>query len=268
MEQPNNYIEVNKALWDEKTKHHVSSAFYKMDDFMNGVASLNDIELSLLGDVKGKTILHLQCHFGQDTLSLARMGAKVTGVDFSGEAIKKARELNEQLGLDAQFVCSDIYELPRELEGQFDIVFTSYGVLGWLPDMKKWAQVVGQYIKPRGFFVLVEFHPVVWMFNNDFTAIEYPYFNKDAIIETVTGTYADRDAEIKMLEIGWNHDLSEVIQNLIDAGLSIVSFQEFDTSPYNCFRNAVEISASKFQIKGLEGTIPMVYALKACKISG
>ena len=265
MEQSSNYIEVNKALWDEKTKHHVSSAFYKMDDFMSGAASLKDIELSLLGDVKDKTILHLQCHFGQDTLSLARMGAKVTGVDFSGEAIKKARELNEQLGLNAQFVCSDIYELPRELEGQFDIVFTSYGVLGWLPDMKKWAQVVAKYMKPSGFFILVEFHPIVWMFNNDFTAIEYSYFNKEAIVETVTGTYADRDAEIKMLEIGWNHDLSEVIQSLIGVGLSIASFQEFDTSPHNCFRNTVEINPGKFQIKGLEGRIPMVYALKAVK---
>ena len=260
-----NYIEINKALWDEKTKHHTGSAFYKMDDFLNGKTSLKDTELALLGDVKGKTILHLQCHFGQDSLSLSRMGAKVTGIDFSGEAIKKAQELNEQLGLDAEFICTDIYELPEHLDKQFDIVFTSYGVLGWLPDMDRWAQIVACYTKPGGFFVLVEFHPVVWMFNSDFSAIQYSYFNKETIVETTTGTYAARDAEIKQLEIGWNHDLSEVLQNLINAGLRIVSFQEFDYSPYNCFQNMVEISPGKYQIKGMEGRLPLVYAVKAIK---
>ena len=108
MNKEQNYIEINKALWDEKTNHHTRSDFYKMNDFLEGSTSLKDIELNLLGDVKGKTILHLQCHFGQDSLSLARMGAKVTGVDFSGEAIKKAKQINEQLGLDAEFICTDI----------------------------------------------------------------------------------------------------------------------------------------------------------------
>ena len=265
MDNPDNYIEINKALWDEKTHHHVSSAFYKMDDFLAGASSLKDIELALLGDVKGKSVLHLQCHFGQDSLSLARMGAQVTGVDFSGEAIKKAEELNRQLGLDARFICSDVYELPGKLEAQFDVVYTSYGVLGWLPDMKKWAGVVATFLKPGGAFVLVEFHPVVWMFNSEFTGVQYSYFNKEAIVETLTGTYADRNAAIQKTEIGWNHDLSEVLQNLIDAGLHIATFQEFDYSPYSCFRNAVEISPGKFQINGLEGKIPIVYALKAVK---
>ncbi len=265
MEEQHNYIEINKALWDEKTQHHVSSAFYKMDDFLNGSSSLNLIELNLLGNVSGKSVLHLQCHFGQDTLSLARMGAKATGVDFSGEAIKKAIELNDQLGLDARFVCSDVYELPVNLQGQFDMVYTSYGVLGWLPDMKKWAGVVSHFLKPGGTFVLVEFHPVVWMFSNEFTEIQYSYFNREAIIETLTGTYADRDADIRKTEIGWNHDLSEVMQSLIDAGLNITTFREFDTSPYDCFRNTVEVSPGGFQIKGLEGKIPMVYALRASK---
>lgn len=265
MNEELNYIEINKTLWDEKTTHHTGSAFYKMDDFLAGNTSLNDIELAMLGDVKGKTILHPQCHFGQDTLSLARMGAKVTGVDFSGEAIKKAVQLNEQLKLDAEFICTDIYELPDKLNKQFDIVFTSYGVLGWLPDMKRWAQIVARYMKPGGTFILVEFHPVIWMFNPDFSAIQYSYFNKETIIETQNGTYAARDADIKKLEIGWNHDLSEVLQNLLDAGLGISSFREFDTSPYNCFQNMIEITSGKFQIKGLEGKLPMIYALKAVK---
>jgi ubiquinone/menaquinone biosynthesis C-methylase UbiE len=265
MAQEQDYIEINRALWDEKTKHHTGSAFYNMERFLAGNTSLNDIELELLGDVAGKTILHLQCHFGQDSLSLARMRAKVTGVDFSGEAINKAREINEQLGLDAEFICTDIYRLPELLDRDFDIVFTSYGTIGWLPDMKRWAEVVSGFIKPDGRFVFVEFHPVVWMFNNDFTSIAYSYFNKEAIVETLSGTYADRDAPIQLKEIGWNHDLSEVMQNLIDAGLQIRSFKELDSSPYNCFHNMVMVSPGKFQLKGLEGKIPLVYAIQATK---
>ena len=263
MNEAQNYLAINKALWDEKTKHHVNSDFYNMDAFLNGSTSLKDIELALLGDVAGKSILHLQCHFGQDSLSLARMGAKVTGVDFSGEAIKNAKELNEQLGLDATFICTDIYSLPESLDQQFDIVFTSYGTIGWMPDMQKWARIVARYLKPEGQFIFVDFHPVVWMFNSDFSAVQYPYFNKEAIVETLEGTYADRNAPIKQSEVGWNHDLSEVMQNLIDAGLNITRFQELDSSPHNCFSNMVAIGGGRYQVEGLEGKIPMVYTLTA-----
>jgi SAM-dependent methyltransferase len=261
------YIRVNRALWDEKTRHHISSAFYHMDDdaFLNGRSSLNDIELQLLGDLRGKELLHLQCHFGQDTLSLARLGARATGVDFSEVAIGKARELNEQLNLNAEFICTDIYELPAKLDREFDIVFASYGTIGWLPDMQRWAQVVARYLKPGGRFVFVEFHPVVWMFNHDFTGIEYSYFNKEAIIETATTTYADRSAAINKQEIGWNHDLSEVMQALLDAGLRIDAFNEHDASPYNCFKNMVEVVPGSFQIAGLEGKLPLVYSLVASR---
>lgn len=260
-----NYIEVNRALWDKKTKIHAGSEFYNTGDFVAGTSSLKEIELALLGDVAGKSVLHLQCHFGQDSLSLARMGAKVTGIDFSGEAINTARELNEQLGLDAEFICTDIYELPSKLDQQFDIVFTSYGVIGWLPDMKGWADIVARFLKPGGKFVFVEFHPVIWMFSNDFGEIQYSYFNKEAIVETLSGTYADRSADIVMEEIGWNHDLGEVLQALISNGLRLTSFREFDWSPCNCFSNTVEIAPGKYHIRGLEGKIPMVYALTATK---
>jgi SAM-dependent methyltransferase len=267
MDQELNYIDINRALWDEKTKYHTSSPFYNMDDgsFLGGRSSLNEIELQLLGDVSGKSVLHLQCHFGQDSLSLARLGAAVTGIDFSGEAINKAKELNEQLGLNASFICTDIYELPEKLDQRFDIVFTSYGVLGWLPDMQKWAQMVAQFLKPEGKFVMVEFHPVIWMFNYDFTGVEYSYFNRGPIIEMAATTYADRDAVINKQEIGWNHDLSEVVQNVLSAGLRIVSFNEFDSSPYSCFKNMIEIAPGKFQVKGLEGKIPMLYSIMAIK---
>ncbi len=265
MDPVTNYIEINKALWDEKTKHHVDSDFYRTDEFIKGRSTLNNIELELLGDVHNKTILHLQCHFGQDTLSLARMGAKVTGVDFSGEAIKVARGLNEQLNLDAEFICTDIYDLPNVHDKEYDIVFTSYGTIGWLPDMQRWAGVVSRFLKPGGKFAFADFHPVVWMFSNDFGKVQYSYFNREAIVETLTGTYAKRDAAIEQQEIGWNHDLAEVLGALINSGLTIRSFREFDYSPYNCFANMVEMPDGMFQIAGLEGKLPMVYALVATR---
>jgi SAM-dependent methyltransferase len=258
-----NYMDINRQLWDKKTIHHLHSAFYDVEGFLKGRSSLKDIELALLGDIAGKTLLHLQCHFGQDSLSLSRMGAKVTGVDFSGEAIRAARDLNDKLQLDATFICADIYDLPNLLDEQYDIVFSSYGTIGWLPDMQRWAQVVARCLKPGGAFIFVEFHPVVWMFSSDFKRVEYSYFNKEAIVETLNGTYADRSADISMQEIGWNHDFAEVLQSLIDAGLLVRSFREYDYSPHNCFDNMIETEPGKFCIKDLQGKLPMVYSLVA-----
>lgn len=260
-----NYIEINRKLWDERTKHHVKSEFYDMAGFMQGKSSLNDIELNLLGDIKGKTILHLQCHFGQDSLSLSRMGAKVTGIDLSGAAIDKAKELNNELGLDAEFVVSDLYELPKNLSGQFDMVFTTYGTIGWLPDLKKWAGVVAHFLKPGGKLVFVEFHPAVWMFDNDFIYVQYPYFNKETIVENEEGTYADSGAPMQLESVGWNHDLGEVLQNLLDAGLQLRHFGEYDYSPYPFVKKAVTIGERKYHIEGMEGKLPLVYSVVAVK---
>jgi 2-polyprenyl-3-methyl-5-hydroxy-6-metoxy-1,4-benzoquinol methylase len=157
MKKEDNYIDINKKAWDQKTQYHVESPFYDMDTFMKGKSTLNDIELQLLGNVTGKRVLHLQCHFGQDTLSLGRMGATVTGVDFSEAAINKARQLSHDIGVPARFVCCDIYDLHNHLDEQFDIVFTSYGTIGWLPDLDKWADVVSKFLKPGGRFVFAEF---------------------------------------------------------------------------------------------------------------
>lgn len=187
MNSTSNYISANKTAWNTKTEHHINSEFYDMPGFLNGNNSLKEIELNILGNVKGKSILHLQCHFGQDSLSLARMGAKVTGIDFSDKAIEKARELNSQLNLDAQFICCDIYDLPNQLNKQFDIVFTSYGTIGCkLPDLDRWAEVVSQFLKPNGQFVMADFHPVVWMMDNEFQKIQYNYFNVEEIVEHET----------------------------------------------------------------------------------
>ncbi|WP_116787427.1 class I SAM-dependent methyltransferase [Flavobacterium psychrotrophum] len=265
MKKEDNYITVNKKAWDAKTVHHTASDFYDMAGFLAGRNTLNEIELELLGNVSGKSILHLQCHFGQDTLSLSRMGAKVTGVDFSLEAINKARELNEQLGLDTKFICCDVYSLPDVLDEEFDIVFTSYGTIAWLPDLDKWAAVVSHFLKPGGRFVFVEFHPVVWMFDNDFTKVTYNYFKSDAIIEEETGTYADKEANIRNETISWNHSISEVLGGLLNHGLSIAQFQEYDYSPYNCFNHLEEFELGKFRVKHLGNDIPMVYSVLAIK---
>lgn len=260
-----NYININKKLWDDKTEVHYKSEFYDVESFIKGKNSLNSIELELLGDIKNKKVLHLQCHFGQDTISLARYGAIATGVDFSKKTIKKANELNKLVGTNVKFIESDVYKLPEVLDEKFDIVFTSYGVIGWHPNMEKWAEVVNTFLKPGGKLVLAEFHPIVWMFSYDFKNIEFSYMKSEPIIEEIEGTYTDRDADIKGQCVSWNHGLSEVIGALIKTGLQITDFQEYNYSPYNCFDNTVKIDDGKFQIKGLENKIPMVYSLVAEK---
>jgi 2-polyprenyl-3-methyl-5-hydroxy-6-metoxy-1,4-benzoquinol methylase len=259
------YFEINKELWNAKTSIHITSDFYEMEDFMAGKNTLKPIEMELLGDVRGKKILHLQCHFGQDTLSLARMGAQVTGVDISDTSIDKARELNTQLGLDVKFICCNLYSTKEHLDEEFDIVFTSYGTIGWLPDMDKWADIVSHYLKPYGKFIFVELHPAVWMYDAHFKTIEFSYFNKEAIIELNNGTYADHEAEIAMQEVGWNHPLSEVFTSLMSKRLTIDHFEEFDYSPHNCFLGMTERSPGQFVVEHIGDKLPMTYSLVMTK---
>jgi 2-polyprenyl-3-methyl-5-hydroxy-6-metoxy-1,4-benzoquinol methylase len=262
----NDYIEQNKASWNGKAELHFHSEFYNTPAFIDGKNTLNEIELNLLGDVSGKKILHLQCHFGQDTLSLQRLGASVTGVDFSEAAIEKANLLNNQLGLNANFICCDLYSLPQHLQNeQFDIVFTSYGTIGWLPDIDKWASIVEQYLKPDGKFVFAEFHPIIWMYDNDFTKITYSYFRDEAIVETESGSYASRESGEPFTTITWNHSIGEVVTALVKQGLKISALQEYDYSPYNCFSFAEESEPGKYRIKGMQNFVPMVYSLVASR---
>lgn len=264
-QKENNYLNINRNLWNQKVDFHIKSDFYDVSGFLKGNSSLNKIELNLLSDITDKSILHLQCHFGQDTISLGRMGAKVTGIDLSNEAIDQAKLLAEKSNSKADFICCDIYDLPNHLDKQFDIVFTSYGAIGWLPDLNKWAQIISNYLKPGGMFVFAEFHPVVWMFDENLEKIKYSYFNSGAIIETETGTYANKDANIEAEFVTWNHSISEVVNSLISNGLEISSLDEYDYSPYDCFNKTVEISPNKFRIKHLKNKIPMVYSIVATK---
>jgi len=261
-----NYIEINRRTWNEKTTVHFESDFYNVKNFIVGGNSLNSIELDLLGDIKGKRILHLQCHFGQDSISLARLGAIVTGVDLSDKAIEKGQELAEKCSVDVNFICCDIYELEHYLNEKFDIVFTSYGTIGWLPDINKWAKIVSHFLRPNGKFVFAEFHPVVWMYDDDFTEVRYSYFNDAPIIELENGTYAEKEAPIQQEFCCWNHGLADVFQALINQGLRIDNFQEYDYSPYNCFNKTIQIEEKKFQLLPFGNKIPLVYSLSATKV--
>ncbi|MBK8493307.1 MAG: class I SAM-dependent methyltransferase [Saprospirales bacterium] len=259
------YLNTNKKSWNIQVDVNFKSDFYDVPGFLAGRNSLNSIELELLGDVKGKSILHLQCHFGQDTLSLARMGAQVTGVDFSEQAIEKARSLASEMQLDAEFICCDVYGLKEILDKKYDIVFTTYGTIGWLPDMDRWADIVSTFLRPGGQFVFAEFHPVVWMFDDEFEKVAYSYLQSEMIQEETSGSYADRNADVKMELISWNHGLSEVMSSLIRHGIRIDQFHEYNYSPYNCFKGTEEFEPGKFRIQKWGNNLPMVYSLLGVK---
>lgn len=259
------FISSNKEWWNKRVAPHIKSDFYDLASFKSGKTSLNNIELKALGNVNGKSLLHLQCHFGMDALSWAREGAIVTGIDFSVEAIKTATALAKELSLEAKFICSDLYDLPQNLNQQFDIVFTSYGVIGWLPDLDKWACIISNFLKHGGIFFIAEFHPVLWMMDDDFTYIKHSYFNDGVIVIDSKGSYADPNSNISDIEYGWNHSFDEIIGSLLKYDLSITQFQEFPFSPFNCFNNTVKGADNMYRIKGLENKLPMVYSIKAIK---
>lgn len=270
MQTDPSFFEANRESWNKRTMVHKDSAFYDLEGFKKGRSSLNAIELKGLGDVKGKTLLHLQCHFGLDTMSWEREGAIVTGVDLSDEAIKLAREINGEINGKAEFICSNIYDLgnpsiaPR-MEGAFDIVFTSYGTIGWLPDLDKWAAIVAYALKPGGIFYIADFHPALWMMDEEFKTIKYHYFNTEVIAEETAGTYTDRDAPIRSKEYSWNHPFSEIFSALINQGLIIREFNEYPYSPYNCFSNLEQGDDGMWRIMGMDEKLPMLYSIKAIK---
>lgn len=256
-------FQANRERWNALTPVHLASKMYDVPRSIQGHNSLSSIEMDLLGDVQDQHILHLQCHFGQDTLSLARMGATVTGLDLSDVALDAARELTQQCALTAEWVLANVMDLQPQLLGRFDTVFTSFGTIGWLPELNTWARNIRRYLKPGGRLVFVEFHPVVWMFDNDFKTVHYSYFNRQPIVEIEKGSYADRDADLEQKTVSWNHSLAEVLGALLAEGFRIDVFQEFDGSPHDCFLGTVQESDGLYRIAGMEGKLPMVYALKA-----
>jgi len=260
------YFDANQKLWDKKTDAHIKSDFYDMKSFMEGQISLRKIELEELPDLSGKSLLHMQCHFGQDTLSLERMGADCTAIDLSPVAIQRAEEIRDSLNLNSTFICCNVYDMDRHIDAQFDVVFTSYGTIVWLPDLDKWAEQIEKRLKSGGIFLMTEFHPVLHMFDWDENKIAYKYFNKDGPYEEVEeGTYADSNAEIRMTEFFWQHSMSEIIQALIDQGLQIELFKEYDYSPYDIFKGADKRANQEYVFRHNNIDLPHVFTLKATK---
>lgn len=260
------YFEANKQLWNLRTPIHEKSAFYNKELFSSGATTLMPVELEEVGPVAGKKLLHLQCHFGLDTLSWYRLGATVTGLDFSESAITTARKLAQEIQAEANFICANVYDAEKHLQETFDIIFTSYGVIGWLPDLDEWAAIISRLLRKGGIFYMAEFHPVVWMFDNKFEKIIYSYNQASVIEEKESGTYADTAAAIHTTSFTWNHGLGEVVTALISHGLTIEFLHEFPFSPYNCFQNTVKGADGNFRIKSLENLIPMMYSVKATKL--
>ncbi|WP_136479968.1 class I SAM-dependent methyltransferase [Cognatitamlana onchidii] len=265
MTNNDNYFETNKATWNAKVKVHAKSDMYSLESFMNGKSSLMPYELATLGDVSGKSLLHLQCHFGQDTLSWSRLGAKCTGVDLSDEGIVFAKQLNKELNLDAKFICCNVLDTSSVIKETFDIVFTSYGVIGWLPDLEPWGQMIAECLKPGGVFFMAEFHPIVWMFDylENVPKLKYGYMQKDVIYEAYEGTYADESSKIMSKEYTWNHGLGEIISALSEAGLRIEFLREHNESPYNVLPNLIRTQSGMYITK--DKLYPLIFEIKATK---
>jgi SAM-dependent methyltransferase len=260
------FVGSNRALWDEWTAIHEGSAFYDLAAFREGGIRLRDYELAEMGDVAGKDVLHLQCHFGIDSLSFSRLGAHVTGADLSPKAVELAARLAEELGLDARFVCAELSDLPRVLDGEFDLVYTSRGALCWLPDIRAWAAVVSHFVKPGGIFYITECHPVAWAMSEEPPVhLGYPYWeHTEPITSEVAGSYADPSAPIVTThEYGWNHGLGEIVQALIDAGLAIELLHEWPFCDWDLGFTVQRDDGFWYLPEDVGGEIPLFYSLRA-----
>lgn len=262
----NDYFNTNKETWNQKVKAHTASKMYNLTSFLKGESSLNSYELTALPDVKNKSLLHLQCHFGQDTLSWSRLGAKCVGVDISDAGIEEAKRLNKLLQLDAKFVCCNVYDTSKYVKETFDIVFTSYGVIGWLPELKTWGKIIAERLKKGGVFYMAEFHPIVWMFDylQKPPKLSYGYMQDEVIYEEYEGTYANESAKIISKEYGWNHGLGEVITSLTAAGLQVEYLEEYHESPYNVLPDLEKTPSGMYRSKN--ELYPLIFAIKATKI--
>jgi len=262
----------NQALWDEWTRINAASQMYDLDGFKAGRCSLKALELEEVGDVRGKSLLHLQCHFGLDTLSWARRGARVTGVDFSPEAVHLAQSLSDEISIPARFVCSDLYALPEQLCEQFDIVFTSYGVLAWLSNLPRWAQIAASYLKSGGVFYIAEFHPFAMVFSDSAQAtaqaplVEYSYFDEGVIACPVQGSYADQTAATQSTtSYEWSYPLGEVVSQLISAGLRIQFLHEWPFVCYPMFHYLVEDAGGLWRLPDGVKSLPLEFSIRAVK---
>ena len=263
-------MEVNRRLWDAWAPHHATSDFYDADAFRAGRNTLNPVELAGVGDVRGKSLLHMQCHFGLDTLSWARNGARATGADFSLPAVEAARTLARDLNLPATFVHSNIYDLPDNLEGEFDVVFTSSGVLGWLPDMDGWAGVIAHFLRPGGFFFIYEVHPFALLFDEQRTdtklRLRWPYFHQDEPLEFQDEvSYAAPEVAATADALYWVHSISDIIGSLLRAGLRLESINEYAFLSWPQFPWMVRQEDGSWVLPPDAPELPLSFSLRAGK---
>ena len=260
-------LATNRANWNERTPVHAASEFYDVEGFKKGRITLTDIERRELGDVSGKTLLHLQCHFGMDTMSWSRLGAKATGVDFSDTAIDLARSLNDEVGTDARFIRSNVYDLPAVLDEEFDIVFTSIGVLCWLPDLDKWASVVHRFLRPGGTFYILDGHPFMGIFEESDTGDmlpTYSYFRHEFFFEGNDQTYTGGDS-IASPVYEWQHSLGEIVTALTKSGLAIEYLHEFPMSFVHAFSSMTKHEDGWWRFPERNESFPQIFSIKASK---
>jgi SAM-dependent methyltransferase len=272
------YRDVNRASWDERVPAHVASPDYAVTRFASDPAFLSDVvqfDLTRLGDISGLRGVHLQCHIGTDTVSLARLGASMTGLDFSGPAVSAARALASSTGADATFVRAEVYDAPDVLgHGGFDLVYTGIGALCWLPDIRRWATVVAYLLRPGGRLFIREGHPMLWTLDDerddDLLAVRYPYFEQaEPNVFDQGGTYVSTDVVFSHnVSHEWNHGLGEIMTALFDAGMAITAFTEHDSTPWNALPGKMrQTDDGEWRLIDDPSRVPCSYTLQAVKHS-
>jgi SAM-dependent methyltransferase len=265
------YIFHNRAWWDELTPLHVASPFYKTEAFRHGENVLDPIARERLAGVAGKRLLHLQCHFGLDTLSLARMGAEVTGLDFSPAAIAAARALSRETGVAARFVESDVLSPPPDLT-DFDVVFASWGAISWIADLSRWMHTAAQSLKPGGRLLVIEGHPAMFSLDDSGSVdgpliVRYPYVSTEPIVEDAQGkgSYAAPDASLKApCTVGFAHGLGAILTAAIGAGFTIRKFEELDRLPWDArLSQLAKVDEYYWALPATTPFFPLAFAMDA-----
>ena len=263
------FFETNLKRWNELVDINAKSELYDLEGFKSGKTSLLPIELEELGDVNGKSLLHLQCHFGMDSLSWARKGAVVTGIDFSKKAISLARKLSNKLKIPAKFLVSNIYDIHQIINETFDIVYTSYGVICWLPDMIKWAKIISDYLKPGGIFYIIDNHPFGAIIDEhqDPFKVGFNYFNDGKPTYWDEGpAYSDPNAILKNeASYEWFHSMSEIINSLLKASLELEFLHEFPFTFHNIHPDMKKREDGYWEFQSLKFNVPMMFSIRAYK---
>jgi len=270
------WAELNRRNWDERAGPHAASVEYAVERYATEPEFISDVvrfDLPRLGDIRGLRGVHLQCHIGTDTVSLSRLGARMTGLDFSTTALEQARALAQRAGADVEFVHAEVYDAVDLLgAGRFDLVFTGIGALGWLPDIRRWARVVADLLAPDGRLFIREGHPVLWALDSPrpdgLLALEYPYFESaEPTIFDEPGTYVETTHEFtQTVTAEWNHGLGEIVTAVLDAGLRLTMLVEHDSVPWEALPTQMDrLPSGEYRVRDRPERLPHSYTLQAVK---